>query len=134
MIEEADKLSTSVIIPEEYVCSVILYKGNKSTSTLLRPEQNTNSEAHIQPYQTLLGSTTTTGQLLKNINGKEGLYFFFADLSVRIAGFYTLSVHALHIPTYQSLISGTVACAPLHTEPFQVYPSKQFPGMLGIND
>ncbi|KAG0181397.1 hypothetical protein DFQ29_008454 [Apophysomyces sp. BC1021] len=78
------------------------------------------------------GNRTTAGAVvqslhkLKDTNNKDGGFFIFADISIRLEGFYKLKftmfeIAGTHVYRLCSVLSDT----------FQVYSPKCFPGMSG---
>lgn len=61
----------------------------------------------------------------------DGTFFAFPDLSVRSVGRYRLNFKLIRLPQLAPQ-EGDLALQPtsVHTDIFQVYPAKDFPGML----
>ncbi|CAO3683290.1 unnamed protein product [Umbelopsis ramanniana] len=78
----------------------------------------------------LMGSLVSSPSLLKNPQGKQGLYFAFPDLSIRTEGRYTLKFSLIKL-TSNDFVTDAKAnvIAQVFSEPFMVYSAKKFPGM-----
>ncbi|RKO92233.1 velvet factor-domain-containing protein [Blyttiomyces helicus] len=72
----------------------------------------------------LVGTTITTGHILLDLDGTHGMFFVFADLSVRLIGRYRLkfTVFDASGPKAASLSQ------PLISSVFEVFSPKTFPG------
>ncbi|KAJ3032608.1 hypothetical protein HDV00_007327 [Rhizophlyctis rosea] len=75
-------------------------------------------------------TTATTGSIvsplyrLKDVDNRDGAFFVFPDLSVRMEGSYRLRF------TLFEVVGGEVwFCGGVESEEFHVYPAKKFPGM-----
>ncbi|CAG8475004.1 8393_t:CDS:2 [Ambispora leptoticha] len=86
----------------------------------------------------LMGSTVSSAYMLKNHEGKQGIYFIFHDLSVRTEGAFTLQFSLTNI---SNILFGTCpgstsspVDAEVFSDPFQVFSAKKFPGMTGSTD
>ncbi|KAF9193559.1 hypothetical protein BGZ51_009554 [Haplosporangium sp. Z 767] len=75
----------------------------------------------------LTGATSASGDLLKDLDGKLGIFFAFPDLSVRTEGTYTLKFSFAMLPEPPVMTSSVLAT--VFSEPFEIYPAKRFPGM-----
>lgn len=78
----------------------------------------------------LMGSLVSSPSLLKNPEGKQGLYFAFPDLSIRTEGRYTLKFSLIKL-TSNDFVTDAKAnvIAQVFSDPFTVYSAKKFPGM-----
>jgi hypothetical protein len=100
---------------EDYVCSVVLYKGDQQmASTFLKPltEIPDRTSKHIsrsptkqpfqsvQLYQTLLGPTYVSGEILRDHCSNLGVFFVFSELSIRFTGSFKLEASVIHVPRY----------------------------------
>ncbi|KAG0363804.1 hypothetical protein BGZ54_008021 [Gamsiella multidivaricata] len=79
------------------------------------------------PYHNLTGAIGASGDLLKDLEGKLGIFFAFPDLSVRTEGTYTLRFSFTLLPEPPVMTSSVVAT--VFSAPFEIYPAKKFPGM-----
>ncbi|KAI9280669.1 velvet factor [Sporodiniella umbellata] len=77
------------------------------------------------PINTLSGQTTSSMYKLKDINNQDGGFFVFGDLSVKLEGEFRLKFCMFEI---NSLGASNLKC--IYSDAFQVYSSKNFPGML----
>ncbi|KAJ3043844.1 hypothetical protein HK097_001648, partial [Rhizophlyctis rosea] len=75
-------------------------------------------------------TSTTTGIVvsplyrLKDVDNRDGLFFVFPDLGVRVEGVYKLRF------TLFEIMGGEVYCGGYClSDTFHVYPAKKFPGM-----
>ncbi|KAF8940867.1 hypothetical protein BGZ58_004335 [Dissophora ornata] len=75
----------------------------------------------------LTGATGASGDLLKDLNGRLGIFFAFPDLSVRTEGIYTLKFSFTMLPE-PPVMTSTILATSL-SAPFEIYPAKRFPGM-----
>ncbi|KAF9175983.1 hypothetical protein BGX21_007481 [Mortierella sp. AD011] len=75
----------------------------------------------------LTGSIGASGDLLRDLNGKLGVFFAFPDLSVRTEGIYTLKFSFSLLPEPPVMTSSVLAT--IFSAPFEIYPAKRFPGM-----
>ncbi|KAJ1832179.1 hypothetical protein LPJ63_003736 [Coemansia sp. RSA 2711] len=80
----------------------------------------------------LIGSSVTAGQKLQNIDGLQGIFFVFPDLSIRKDGEYRLRFSFFNLQGEDGELMTSVTQIKAHTfsEPFRVYSAKQFPGMI----
>ncbi|KAI8882454.1 hypothetical protein K501DRAFT_323971 [Backusella circina FSU 941] len=78
----------------------------------------------------LMGSLVSSPSLLKNPQGKQGLYFAFPDLSIRTEGQYTLRFSLIKLVSsdFQPDAKSKII-AQVFSDPFTVYSAKKFPGM-----
>ncbi|KAJ3102692.1 hypothetical protein HDU96_009545, partial [Phlyctochytrium bullatum] len=76
--------------------------------------------------QTLLGSLAVPCSILQDVDGTEGAFFVFHDLSVRAQGTYRLKFQVMEADPTVGL-SGARATA--WTNVFEVFSPKVFPGM-----
>ncbi|KAI7872058.1 velvet factor-domain-containing protein [Spinellus fusiger] len=92
-------------------------------ATLTNPEDETDLDF-------MNGNRTTAGQMvqslhkLKDVDNKDGGFFVFADISVRLEGFYKLKFTLFEM-------KGCIVhrLSSVMSETFQVYSPKAFPGM-----
>ncbi|KAG0008942.1 hypothetical protein BGZ80_002885 [Entomortierella chlamydospora] len=75
----------------------------------------------------LTGSIGASGDLLRDLDGKLGVFFAFPDLSVRTEGIYTLKFSFSLLPEPPVMTSSVLAT--IFSAPFEIYPAKRFPGM-----
>ncbi|KAJ3102396.1 hypothetical protein HDU97_000603 [Phlyctochytrium planicorne] len=76
--------------------------------------------------QALVGSLATPCMILTDVDGSEGMFFVFYDLSVRTQGSFRLKFHLIDADREVS-----AAKAVLWTNVFEVFSPKAFPGMTG---
>ncbi|TPX50851.1 hypothetical protein SeLEV6574_g00677 [Synchytrium endobioticum] len=70
------------------------------------------------------GSIVSSLYRLKDIDARDGAFFVFPDLSVRMEGSYRLKFSLFEI-----INAEIYHCASISSEVFNVYPAKKFPGM-----
>lgn len=70
------------------------------------------------------GSIVSSLYRLKDLNGQEGAFFVFPDLSIRMEGSYRLKFSLFEI-----INTDIYYCASVISDVFEVYPAKKFPGM-----
>ncbi|KAJ2891433.1 hypothetical protein IWW38_003621 [Coemansia aciculifera] len=80
----------------------------------------------------LIGASVTTGAKLVDVNGSNGIFFVFPDLSIRKDGEYRFRFSFFDLKSNMSDLINTTAHikARKFSEPFRVYSAKQFPGMI----
>jgi len=71
-----------------------------------------------------MGSLVSSLYVLNDLDGVERAFFVFPDLSVRIEGTFRLKFSLVDVGKPVSKI-----LAVCHSEEFNVYPAKKFPGM-----
>ncbi|RKO87244.1 velvet factor [Blyttiomyces helicus] len=70
------------------------------------------------------GSIVSSLYRLKDLDNKDGAFFVFPDLSVRMEGSYRLKFSLFEI-----INTEIYYCTCIYSDPFNVYPAKKFPGM-----
>ncbi|KAJ3333663.1 hypothetical protein HDU76_005407 [Blyttiomyces sp. JEL0837] len=75
---------------------------------------------------TLVGSVVSPCMILKDVDGTEGMFFVFHDLSVRPQGTFRLKLQVVNAASWSPASS---AKGVLWTNVFEVFPPKTFPGM-----
>eukprot|EP00158_Paraphelidium_tribonemae_P006256 Partr_v1_DN27750_c2_g1_i7_m67791 putative Velvet factor len=86
--------------------------------------------------QLLMGSLVSSVYTLADLDGHQGNYFIFPDLSVRIEGEYKLRFSIMNIAWSRTAApgeSGPVVSSTM-TNTFKAYTAKKFPGMLESSD
>ncbi|KAJ1878182.1 Spore development regulator umv1, partial [Coemansia sp. S17] len=84
-------------------------------------ELNTLSD---KKARTMTGSVVASLAHLKDIDGNDGAFFVFPDLSVRCEGVYRLKFSLFEIVGNQIFF-----CKSITSDSFTVYSAKKFPGM-----
>ncbi|KAJ3177195.1 hypothetical protein HDU85_005973 [Gaertneriomyces sp. JEL0708] len=80
--------------------------------------------------QSLIGSTVMPCEILEDVNGQEGMFFVFHDLSVRLQGAYRLKFLLIYLNlSVPASERQSVSKATITTDIFEVFPPKSFPGM-----
>ncbi|KAJ1732504.1 hypothetical protein LPJ72_003383, partial [Coemansia sp. Benny D160-2] len=74
--------------------------------------------------RTMTGSVVASLAHLKDIDGNDGAFFVFPDLSVRCEGVYKLKFSLFEIVGNQVFF-----CKSITSDVFTVYSAKKFPGM-----
>ncbi|KAI7867144.1 velvet factor-domain-containing protein [Spinellus fusiger] len=78
----------------------------------------------------LMGSLVSSPSLLKNTEGKTGLFFAFPDLSIRTEGRYTLRFSLMKLGSCDFHANAkSRILAQVFSDPFTVFSAKKFPGM-----
>ncbi|CAO3614581.1 unnamed protein product [Cunninghamella blakesleeana] len=89
-------------------------------------QKKSSSKVQSNPIRTLTGTLSSSPSLLRDLDDSLGVFFSFPDISVRVAQTYCLKFDLL-------LISDSSNSAEIVThvfsDPFIVYPVKDFPGM-----
>ncbi|ORE03697.1 hypothetical protein BCV72DRAFT_232708 [Rhizopus microsporus var. microsporus] len=91
--------------------------------TLIDPD--TLVEIANAAQNTLSGQTSSSMYKLKDINNQDGGFFIFGDLSVKVEGQFRLKFSMFKVDEI-----GATNLKSIYSDIFQVYPSKNFPGML----
>ncbi|KAF7722630.1 hypothetical protein EC973_002902 [Apophysomyces ossiformis] len=76
-------------------------------------------------HNVLSGQTVSSMYKLKDIDNRDGGFFVFGDVSVKLEGQFRLKFCLFEIT-----LTGAVNLMSIVSEPFSVYSSKSFPGML----
>ncbi|KAH6578513.1 hypothetical protein BASA61_000271 [Batrachochytrium salamandrivorans] len=77
--------------------------------------------------QTVVGTNIKAPDLLIDLNGSNGVFFIFSDISVRVHGKYRLKCQLMRKNFTNDLQLET--CSITYTKPFLMYPPKNYPGM-----
>ncbi|KAI9361617.1 velvet factor-domain-containing protein, partial [Zopfochytrium polystomum] len=94
-------------------------------ATLLLPDSD--DELHLLrdgKTRSTTGSIVSSLYRLKDVNNKEGAFFVFPDLSVRLEGRYRLKFSLFEIVNTEIYF-----CTSICSDVFHVYAAKKFPGM-----
>ncbi|KAJ2742166.1 hypothetical protein GGI20_004674 [Coemansia sp. BCRC 34301] len=80
----------------------------------------------------LIGASVTTGAKLVDVDGSNGVFFVFPDLSIRKDGEYRFRFSFFDLKSDMNDLVNTTSYIKARTfsEPFRVYSAKQFPGMI----
>ncbi|KAI8926628.1 velvet factor [Entophlyctis helioformis] len=122
-------------------CSVVVNPRHKSQGSKLRElvemTPGLNKLVTFDPEanrhcQTILGTTSATAVPLSDIDGSEGHFFIFPDLSVRIQGTYVIKCQLMELDLEGSMSFNVTKT--IITQPFHMYPPKTFPRMLDSTD
>ncbi|KZO98126.1 hypothetical protein CALVIDRAFT_55048 [Calocera viscosa TUFC12733] len=99
-------------------------------------------EPALKKYsRTLIGPVVANGVQLHDDKKREGIYFIFSDLSIRVEGIFRLRVRLVPIILPTTLISthgrsrsgeNAKMLAQAWSEPFEVFSAKRFPGVPEI--
>ena len=93
------------------------------------------SDAKIPHHLPILVGTKANSALLMNdLNGEQGLFFVFHDLSVRIEGVFRLKFSLVDLEGSQGLVQKSHVVTTALSEPFTVFTPKAFPGMSDSSD
>ncbi|KAI8871663.1 hypothetical protein GQ42DRAFT_115676, partial [Ramicandelaber brevisporus] len=88
---------------------------------------DTNEEVHLLPdrkTRATTGSTVSSLFHIRDHENKEGAFFVFADMSVRVEGTYRLK-----FMLYELIADRVQFLKSIESKPFKVYSAKAFPGM-----
>ncbi|KAI7878467.1 hypothetical protein K492DRAFT_196809 [Lichtheimia hyalospora FSU 10163] len=91
-----------------------------ASATIKREESDTPA---LSSVSVLAGSLVSSSSIYTDLWNNRSMYFAFPDLSVRLVGQFRL-----HFTLFSLGRSDTVL-AEAYSNPFTVYPAKQFPGM-----
>ncbi|KAI8993334.1 velvet factor-domain-containing protein [Pilobolus umbonatus] len=92
---------------------------------LLIPADDSQEQPDILLHSKLtVGRTVSSLYILRDLDGKDGAFFVFSDISVRTEGIYRLRMCLFDIR--QSTVNYNISVT---TNPFTVYSAKTFPGM-----
>ncbi|KAI8916929.1 velvet factor [Powellomyces hirtus] len=110
--------------------------ANTKSGTQSLPEplvQSASALARSRPLpdpsrciQTLVGATVASCETLRDVDGREGMFFVYNDLSVRPQGSYRLKFLVVHL-NFEATMAEVKAA--VITDVFEVSPPKSFPGM-----
>ncbi|KAI9095167.1 velvet factor-domain-containing protein [Phlyctochytrium arcticum] len=121
--------------PANIISKTLNPTPQSSSSSQLNPPHGNLSDATY--LNTLTGSLVSSAFSLVGLDGLQGVFFVFGDLSVRVEGAYKLGFRLCSVasggqPPNHPLISTdiTTITAETFSEPFTVYTAKEFPGML----
>ncbi|EJU06353.1 hypothetical protein DACRYDRAFT_103299 [Dacryopinax primogenitus] len=100
-------------------------------------------EPALKKYsRTLIGPVVANGVQLRDDKKREGIYFIFSDLSIRVEGIFRLRIRLFPIVLPMSLTTGSGGrgrigdnakmLAQAWSEPFEVFSAKRFPGVPEI--
>ncbi|KAI9359555.1 velvet factor [Zopfochytrium polystomum] len=81
---------------------------------------------HPKLFESLLGSIVVPCLVLLDVDGTEGMFFVFSDLSVRLQGLYRLKFQLVDVRSVGR--QSSVMCS-AWTDVFEVFAAKTFPGM-----
>ncbi|KAK9709362.1 hypothetical protein K7432_009089 [Basidiobolus ranarum] len=79
----------------------------------------------------LIGSTVSSSYQLKHMSGKPGVFFLFPDLSVRVEGVFRFRFSLWDVMRSWSGEHNNMLTY-VFSEPFTVYPPRNFPGMTEV--
>ncbi|KAI8819408.1 velvet factor-domain-containing protein [Fimicolochytrium jonesii] len=134
-------IEQSVTDPPLLILHASLYNtaGDSPTMIIETPRGKTSSTY----MNALTGCLVSSAYSLTNIQGRQGVYFMFGDLSVRVEGTFTLlfklcsiagsmpsSSEANHHSKHLISTDVTTVITDILSDPFIVYTAKEFPGML----
>ncbi|KAI8905389.1 velvet factor [Powellomyces hirtus] len=94
-------------------------------ASLIAPESE--EELHLLrdgKTRSTTGSIVSSLYRLKDLDNKDGAFFVFPDLSVRMEGTYRLKFSLFEI-----INTEIYHCTSICSDIFNVYPAKKFPGM-----
>ncbi|KAL1918122.1 uncharacterized protein VTP21DRAFT_3388 [Calcarisporiella thermophila] len=92
--------------------------------TALVPADDRYAGRAFFPRQQLKGSVVSTLHKLKDIGNADGGFFVFPDLTISLEGKYRLKFNLYCVTSNEAVYLKTV-----HSDPFIVYNSKEYPGM-----
>eukprot|EP00842_Homolaphlyctis_polyrhiza_P002802 jgi/Hompol1/3522/HPOL_003268-RA len=88
---------------------------------------NSEDELHLLrdgKTRSTTGSIVSSLYRLRDLDSKDGAFFVFPDLSVRMEGIYRLKFSLFEIVNTEILF-----CTSIISDIFNVFPAKKFPGM-----
>ncbi|KAI8974537.1 velvet factor-domain-containing protein [Trametes punicea] len=109
------------------VAQLSLLSGDGSSSM----DYSTDSRGQVSRERLLYGNLVSSPHLLRNLQGRRGVYFIFPDVGVRQRGRFQLKVALMRLPRFddpEALVrgaSGTVL-AEARSLPFDVYPLRDY--------
>ncbi|KAI9104600.1 velvet factor-domain-containing protein [Phlyctochytrium arcticum] len=108
-------------------------KGSVSTAS---GKEGRETDQKRDMIQTLVGSVVSPCVPLEDLEGREGLFFVFHDLSIRTPGQYRIRFSLLKLVANASMgqPSGTPILATAMSDVVSVYQPKRFPGLLGTTE
>ncbi|XJO78721.1 hypothetical protein BDV3_003119 [Batrachochytrium dendrobatidis] len=93
-----------------------------------RPEDANDITRADLINQTVVGANIKTADLLIDLNGTNGVFFIFSDISVRVHGRYRLKCQLMK-KNFSNGEFNLDVCSIAYTRPFMMYPPKNYPGM-----
>ncbi|OSD02959.1 hypothetical protein PYCCODRAFT_276499 [Trametes coccinea BRFM310] len=90
-----------------------------------------DSRGHNTGERLLYGNLVSSPHLLRNLQGRRGVYFIFPDVGIRQRGRFQLKVALMRLPRFddpEALIHGAVGSviAEARSLPFDVYPLRDY--------
>jgi hypothetical protein len=115
-----------------YTCHVTLISNlsdeNRSTVGKKQVRISNLKPNSYQCYDCLVGPQIVLGQLLKDTNLQNGLFFIFPDLSIRTQGDYRLQCRIIDMISYLIGKHREQVVCQATTTTISIYDSKTFPG------
>jgi len=119
------------IIPEEGESSFLI----AHLSLIPVPESGAHSPTQtklLDPTNQLYGSLVSSPQTFRDLHGRQGTYFLFPDVSIRIRGRFQLSVALVELPgsrltptvSHPAKLNGTLA--EIRSNPFNVVRREEY--------
>ncbi|TPX62400.1 hypothetical protein PhCBS80983_g00581 [Powellomyces hirtus] len=134
-------IDQSVTDPPLLVLHALLYDAEaKSPNMIIETPRGKHATSGYM--NALTGCLVSSAYSLSNLNGRQGVFFLFGDLSVRVEGRFSFVFKLCSIASAESSIAPgvppkhlistdvTSVITQTHTDPFPVYTAKEFPGML----
>ena len=75
------------------IAHLSLYSDDGAT-----PVDLVTDSVHTSPERMLYGSLVSSPHILRNLQGRQGVYFLFPDVSIRWRGRYQLCVTLIKLP------------------------------------
>jgi len=119
------------VIPEEGESSFLI----AHLSLIPVPSSGAHSPTQtklLDPTNQLYGSLVSSPQTFRDLHGRQGTYFLFPDVSVRIRGRFQLSVTLIELPgsgppptvSHPTKLDATLA--EIRSNPFNVVPREEY--------
>ncbi|KAI0343124.1 hypothetical protein BDW22DRAFT_1233527 [Trametopsis cervina] len=103
------------------IAHLALYNADGSTAVdVIGPGGQTPSQ------QRLYGNLVSSPHILRNLQGRLGIYFLFPDVSIRWRGRFTLSVTLMRIPHPVNIAEQGVVLAQTRSHVFDVYAREEY--------
>ncbi|KAI9303076.1 velvet factor-domain-containing protein, partial [Cunninghamella echinulata] len=137
LYEVADDGDRKKTIENPYISHFIVHcelydaKTEQSKSLLISPSSHSFKDMDRQEskIQILIGTLSINGQELLDLQQEKGVFFIFADLSIRIEGEFRLQFRLTDLSSFDPFTSSTIIKDTVYSNPFQVYSPKTFPGI-----
>lgn len=79
-----------------------------------------SSGGHSAPQRLLYGNLVSSPHILRNLQGRQGIYFLFPDVSIRCRGRFLLNVTLIRLPGQVVVMRPNLICYEILTPLFLV--------------